>query len=129
MRVRSWLSTVSVLVAIAALAGCNGATSTVPVSANPTVVVTDKGPVQGALSAGGLLSLSDSGGPPTGANRFAPPQPAATWSPAVKDATKAGNARPQFGPPTAPFGLDQQTSEDCLTLNVTYRCQRPAARR
>jgi para-nitrobenzyl esterase len=48
--------------------------------------------------------------PPTGQNRFRPPQPAASWS-GVRDATREGNVCPQG----APLGT---ISEDCLVLNV-----------
>ena len=57
--------------------------------------------------------------PPTEANRFRPPQPAAAWS-GKRDAKAIGAQCPQFksslagGAPT----YDTATSEDCLTLNV-----------
>jgi para-nitrobenzyl esterase len=103
------------------LAACNGGSSQPPpLSYDATLVTTDKGAVRGTLS--GPVRLFQGipyAAPPVGANRFAPPQPAASWGATVKDATKAGSVCPQSGPPAAPFGLDQETTEDCLTLNVT----------
>jgi para-nitrobenzyl esterase len=57
--------------------------------------------------------------PPTGANRFRPPQPAAAWT-GPRDAKAYGAKCPQFassltgGDPK----YDAETNEDCLTLNV-----------
>jgi len=55
--------------------------------------------------------------PPIGALRWAPPQPAASWS-GVRDATRFGPHCPQ---PAVFSGIhfpDDSMSEDCLTLNV-----------
>ncbi|MEU6511213.1 carboxylesterase family protein [Streptomyces sp. NPDC046942] len=54
--------------------------------------------------------------PPTGARRFAPPQPVTPWA-GVREATEYGHAAPQV--PLLP-GLPEvpNQSEDCLYLNV-----------
>jgi para-nitrobenzyl esterase len=73
------------------------------------------------------------GGPPVGANRFQPSQPAAPWT-GVRDATNYGPASIQTripvnvtiaGDPDVPplstllgWGADTEQSEDCLVLNV-----------
>jgi para-nitrobenzyl esterase len=73
------------------------------------------------------------GAPPTGANRFAEPQPAKPWT-GVRDATQFGPSAPQFplpmnyasgqapGVPPMPvlfgWGKDENKSEDCLVLNI-----------
>lgn len=60
--------------------------------------------------------------PPTGALRFAHPQPPTPWKPAVRDALHPGLACPQL--PHAPgsdptsFKFPIYSSEDCLYLNV-----------
>jgi len=116
----SFIARAAVAGAALALAGCQGGGSQALPSGDPALVATDKGPVRGTVS--GSLRLFQAipyAAPPVGANRFAPPQPAASWGTTIKDATKAGTVCPQSGPPAAPFGLDQETSDDCLTLNVT----------
>jgi para-nitrobenzyl esterase len=55
--------------------------------------------------------------PPTGANRFKPPQPVGPWK-NIMDADRVGAAaiQPMTGQPDMP--PDEQHSEDCLFLNV-----------
>jgi len=101
------------------LAGCGGAShaftaipggtgGSLPVSSDPTTVTTDKGVVHGTASAQLIKFLGiPYAAPPTGALRFAAPQPRAAWT-----TTLQANA---FGPscPQGPL-----TNEDCLYLNV-----------
>jgi para-nitrobenzyl esterase len=54
--------------------------------------------------------------PPVGENRWRPPQPATAWKD-VKDATKFCADCPQAGWPRG-SGLSQNSSEDCLFLNI-----------
>ena len=80
------------------------------VRSDPTTVVTDKGVIQG-LDNGSVIKFL--GVPyaaaPTGALRFAPPQPRAAWE-GVLNAKAPGPACPQ---------ASQQDTEDCLYLNLT----------
>jgi para-nitrobenzyl esterase len=57
--------------------------------------------------------------PPTGDNRFRPPQPAAPWTDKL-DGSAFGPKCPQFKSSLGgiPPKYDDTTSEDCLTLNV-----------
>jgi para-nitrobenzyl esterase len=77
---------------------------------DPTTVTTDKGAIQG-LDSGSVIKFL--GVPyaaaPTGALRFAPPQPRAAWE-GVLNAKAPGPACPQ---------ASQQDTEDCLYLNLT----------
>ena len=100
-------------IGIAALAACGGAHGPgnipAPALGDPTLVATDKGQVRGSLTASARQFLGiPYAAPPTGALRFAAPQPRAAWSQPI-DATKAGPVCPQTG---------QTTTEDCLYLNV-----------
>jgi para-nitrobenzyl esterase len=85
-------------------------------SNHSTVVVsTDKGKVAG-LNNGTMdefLGIPYAA-PPTGANRWKPPQPPASWT-GQRDATHFANHCPQEA---SPFGVEQVDSEDCLYLNV-----------
>ncbi|HTJ53354.1 MAG TPA: carboxylesterase family protein [Cyclobacteriaceae bacterium] len=54
--------------------------------------------------------------PPTGANRWRPPQPVAAWQ-GVRDASKYCAECPQAGWPRG-SGMSKSSSEDCLFLNV-----------
>ncbi len=94
---------------------CGGPSTTLP-SLDELTVVTDKGPVHGMAAAGVREFLGiPYAAPPVGPLRFAAPQPHAAWT-APLDATKPGNVCPQL---QTPFGPLQNTSEDCLDLNVT----------
>jgi para-nitrobenzyl esterase len=53
--------------------------------------------------------------PPTGANRFRPPQPVAAWS-TTRDATQPGKVCPQIT--AGGTTVDARSDEDCLLLNV-----------
>jgi para-nitrobenzyl esterase len=98
------------------LAGCHGGGSTSLPSLDPSVVATDKGSVRGTVSGAVRTFLGiPYAAAPTGANRFMAPQPAAAWT-TTFDATKAGSVCPQAA---GPFGQLQDTTEDCLNLNVT----------
>src|SRR5271155_2134458 len=86
---------------------------------SPLVVVTNKGDVQGFTAGSNRKFLGiPYAAAPTGSLRFEPPQPRAAWTTTLK-ATQPGTICPQGGPPLAPFGVSQSTSEDCLNLNVT----------
>ncbi len=90
------------------LAACGGS------DADPNLVTTDKGSVEGSTTAGvrsfkGLPYAA----PPVGALRWAAPQPAAAWTNTLA-ATAFAPHCPQLA---GPFGV-ASTSEDCLYLNV-----------
>ncbi|WP_236792193.1 carboxylesterase/lipase family protein [Amycolatopsis sp. GM8] len=57
--------------------------------------------------------------PPTGANRWRPPQPVVRWA-GVRDAMEFGPASWQLAPPSRSLfsGQESDFSEDCLTLNI-----------
>jgi len=82
--------------------------------ANPTVVVTDEGAVQGAIS-GGIRAFRGIpyAAPPVGSLRWRPPQPHARWA-GVRNSTEFGSSCPQS---LGPFGVPS-TDEDCLFLNL-----------
>jgi para-nitrobenzyl esterase len=85
------------------------------VSAAPGLVVSDRGPVQGATSNGTWAYFAiPYAAPPTGALRWQPPEPPGCWS-APLAATTFGSACLQLdaADPTKVVG-----AEDCLTLNV-----------
>ncbi|APR84208.1 Carboxylesterase, type B [Minicystis rosea] len=80
------------------------------------VVKTDKGSVQGALLGDTRAFLGiPYAAPPTGAQRWKSPEPAAAWT-ETRDATKKG----AFCPQMSQLGKTPMTgtSEDCLTVNV-----------
>jgi para-nitrobenzyl esterase len=104
---------------IGLVTGCNGASQaltalpggiggTLPVSADPSTVTTDKGVVHGTAS-GQLIKFLGIpyAAPPTGALRFAAPQPRVAWT-----TTLQTNA---YGPKCPQGAL---TNEDCLYLNI-----------
>jgi para-nitrobenzyl esterase len=90
-------------------------------SATDLLITTEAGIVQGAWSpiqpsVRAFLGIPY-GKPPIGALRWAPPRPAASWAPAVRNATSLGFACPQqYLTALGPFYGAQ--SEDCLSLNV-----------
>ncbi|WP_284945041.1 carboxylesterase/lipase family protein [Acidisoma cladoniae] len=101
------------LLALAAVSSPGTASAT---SSDLTVVQTDSGAVRG-LREDGVIAFK--GIPyavsPTGALRWAPPQPAAAWS-GIRDATHFGSGCPQL----ARYGLTEAGyNEDCLSINVT----------
>lgn len=80
----------------------------------PDVVVTDKGPLMGAVTSEGRQFLGvPYAAPPVGNLRWRAPQEVQAWK-QTRLAQQFGNNCPQFG--TA-FGL-QSFDEDCLYLNV-----------
>ncbi len=112
MRSRLLIAAAMLLVA----SSCGGTRSTALPSLDGLTVLTDKGSVHGMTVAGLREFLGvPYAAPPVGALRFAAPQPHAAWT-APLDATKPGNVCPQ---PQTAFGPLQNTSEDCLDLNVT----------
>jgi len=92
------------------------ACSSGPPPDGPTLVTTDHGPVQGAIVDGVRVWLGiPYAAPPTGANRFLPPKPAAPWTaPIVANRPAAECPQLAFGSPV----LVQGSSEDCLFANV-----------
>ncbi|CAM3989367.1 carboxylesterase/lipase family protein [Kibdelosporangium persicum] len=95
-----------------------------PANAAPaTTVLTDRGPVRGAVT-GDVRSFQGIpfAAPPTGDLRWRPPQPAARWREPL-DATKPRGICAQL----PSFGPGELQNEDCLYLNVTTpkRTHRP----
>lgn len=82
---------------------------------HPLVISTDKGAVKGfeTDTTRNFYGIPYAA-PPVGALRWKAPQPAAAWE-TVRDATQFAAHCPQ--PPT-PFGSTNNSSEDCLYLNV-----------
>ncbi len=89
-------------------------------ASNPLVVKTDRGKVQGKMSADGqardFLGIPYAA-PPVGPLRWKPPQPAATWA-GVRQATSFGFRCMQQEPFRDMVFRDPGESEDCLTLNL-----------
>jgi para-nitrobenzyl esterase len=82
--------------------------------AGPTVVVTDKGAIRGAIENGlRLFRGIPYAAPPVGALRWRPPQAHAAWK-GVRQSTEIGSGCPQS---LGAFGVPS-TDEDCLFLNV-----------
>src|SRR5262245_59091491 len=86
-----------------------------PAQAEPTIVGTQQGQVEGrsARNVRSFLGLPFAA-PPVGALRWRPPQPPAPWG-GVRQAAAAGPRCAQLADPISPLG---STSEDCLYLNV-----------
>jgi para-nitrobenzyl esterase len=79
-----------------------------------STVVTDRGPVQGVVTADGRQFLGvPYAAPPVGTLRWRPPQTTASWQHPL-DVSQFGHNCPQA---PSPFGLPSAT-EDCLYLNV-----------
>jgi para-nitrobenzyl esterase len=84
-------------------------------SSDPSVVLTQQGPVKGNVSAAVRSFLGiPYAAPPVGNLRFQPPQAPANHLGTVLNATKAGSSCPQVA---NPFGT-ASTNENCLFLNV-----------
>lgn len=82
----------------------------------PVVISTASGPVKGKLLARSRAFLGiPYAAPPTGKNRFKPPQPVQPWT-KPRDATAFGPSCIQAK--SMAMGLTTGFSEDCLTLNV-----------
>ena len=83
---------------------------------DPSVVVTDKGPVRGTVTEQGrVFHRIPFAAPPVGGLRWRAPRPAAAWT-GVRDATVAGPECAQVAAPE--LGIPRITTEDCLYLNV-----------
>jgi para-nitrobenzyl esterase len=105
-------TTTTTTTATGGAAGAGGSTA----AAGPTLITTDKGPVQGMVEGTTRAFLGiPFAAPPTGALRWKPPQPRAAWT-APRNATQVGVYCPQL----SELGSSPMdgTSEDCLTLNV-----------
>lgn len=82
------------------------------------VVTTTAGPVRGRVEGGTAVWRGIRyAAPPTGARRFAPPEPPEPWTD-VDDATAFGPACPQPGNRIIDLGPGSVQDEDCLFLNV-----------
>ncbi len=96
-------------------------------AANPLVVKTDQGKVQGKISADGqardFLGIPYAA-PPVGPLRWKPPQPAARWQ-GVRPATSFGSRCYQQEIFDDMVFRDPGQSEDCLTLNVWTPAAKP----
>ncbi len=102
-------TTTSVTVSTTGAGGGGGA-------ADGTLIMTDKGPVQGTIVGASRVFLGiPFAAPPIDALRWKPPQPHAAWTTAV-DATMRKPACTQLGALSPTF--DATSSEDCLTLNI-----------
>jgi para-nitrobenzyl esterase len=89
-------------------------------AANPLRVKTDKGKVEGALTADGQVRAFRGipfAAPPVGGLRWQPPQPAAKWT-GVRGAKEFGSHCLQSASYNDMIFHDPGGSEDCLTLNV-----------
>ena len=89
--------------------------------ADPLQIEAELGPVQGGPSAvdgvRAFLTIPYAA-PPTGENRWRPPQPPEDWE-GTLDATASGASCPQSGEGvTASFLVTPDPDPDCLTLNV-----------
>jgi para-nitrobenzyl esterase len=104
-----------------ALAGILASAIILPASAaNPLQVKTDKGKIQGKMSADGqardFLGIPFAA-PPVGPLRWKPPQPPAAWK-NVRPATSFGSRCMQEEHYDDMVFRDPGENEDCLTLNV-----------
>ncbi len=97
------------------------AASVASATAERSVVITDKGPIQGVVmpTVRKFLGIPYAA-PPVGKLRWRPPQAHARWFTPVKT-TKFGNHCPQD---PSPFGIASVT-EDCLFLNVFTPVPKP----
>jgi para-nitrobenzyl esterase len=89
-------------------------------ASNPLKIHTDKGKVEGALTADGQVRAFKGipyAAPPVGNLRWQPPQPAAKWH-GTLSAQDFGHHCFQFGLYPDMTFRDAGPSEDCLTLNV-----------
>ena len=106
-----WLRTAGMAVLCVSVARADG---------DGTRVRTDKGVVEGMLSADGRVAMFKGipyAAPPTGEMRWKPPVPPATWT-GVREAKQFGYHCVQSATyADMPFH-DSGASEDCLTLNV-----------
>src|SRR5207247_468614 len=81
-----------------------------------TRIMTDNGPVQGAIMGATRVFLGiPYAAPPVGDLRWKPPAPHAAWTDTL-DASKVGPSCAQLTPLSPAY--DTSSSEDCLTLNV-----------
>ncbi|MBT2207686.1 carboxylesterase/lipase family protein [Actinomadura sp. NEAU-AAG7] len=115
---RAWGRSLAAIGGVAAIglagSGLDGvAAAAAPAAGGGSLVVTDKGPVRGTVSADTREFLGvPYAAPPV---RWGSPQAAKAWS-SPRDATKPGNACAQNA---GFFGEKASDSEDCLYLNVT----------
>lgn len=114
-----FLAMIACSFALMALSGCgggsNGATSGANSTADPSLVLTDAGSLQGVKS-DDVVSFKGIpfAAPPVGDLRWRPPQAVAPWS-SVRAADRFGNDCKQASGSTPPAN---PVSEDCLYLNV-----------
>ena len=112
---RRWTrSALLVAAAVAVIAPLAASTGTASASQAGLTIATDTGPVRGVrVDDVRQFRGIPYAAPPTGDNRWRPPQPAERWQ-GLRDATEFGAHCPQAG---SPFG-GASLNEDCLFLNV-----------
>jgi para-nitrobenzyl esterase len=97
------------------ITACSVAASSVASAADPSLVTTDKGVVQGIVATNYRAFLGiPYAAPPVGNLRWKAPQSPAAWSTTL-DATHFGSACPQI---PSFFSAGPSINEDCLYLNV-----------
>jgi para-nitrobenzyl esterase len=84
--------------------------------AQPLLITTDKGPVEGSLAGSTRVFLGiPYAAPPVGQLRWKSPAPAAAWTDTLK-ANQLGRPCPQLS--VLSGAIDSTSGEDCLTLNI-----------
>lgn len=109
------LKLLAALSVVSMIAACGGGSDGPDAPSDPTLVMTDKGAVQGVERGNVITFLGiPYAAAPTGALRFKAPQPREAWT-TTRQAKEPGNDCPQI-----PRGATAMIgNEDCLFLNVT----------
>lgn len=105
---------------------CSAALCSIGLAQTAAVIHTHEGPVQGAASDGVVAYKGIPFAlPPTGENRWRPPQPVQPWT-AIRHATEYASDCMQLPFPSDAAPLGTKPSEDCLYLNVWTPAEAPA---